>query len=114
MDINWDNDPQMVSLYERIAAEVQREYEDSLMASGAIANPDHLGARAASAILSAATTVEFGTRAWKLGFTPDRFPHRTSDRYGCATCSAGEGELHQDYCKRYGRVMRAPDAQVVL
>lgn len=111
--MNWD-DPQMVSLYERIAAAVQREYEDSSLDSGGVANPDHLGARAASEILRAATTMEFGATAWRLGFTPDRFPYRTSDRYGCATCSAGEGELHQDYCKRFGRVMRAPDAQVVL
>lgn len=113
VDMNWD-DPQMVSLYERLAATIQQEYQDSLTTNGIVANPDHLGARAASQILAAATAAEFGTMDWKLGFAPDSFPHRTSTQHCCATCAAGEGQLHEDYCNRYGRLMRASDERVTL
>lgn len=110
MDMNW-TDPQMVSLYERLAGTIQKEYQDSLTINGIVVDPEYLGTRAAAEILAAASAAQFGTAAWTLGFTPDHFPHRA---VFCAECTAGEGELHHDYCKRYGRVMRAPDVQVVL
>jgi hypothetical protein len=112
MDVEW-SDPRVVSLHERLAATIQREYEDSLTCTGSVVSREYLGARAAVEILRAAIGTEFGPAAWTLSFTPDPAPNPNVE-IGCVYCRAKEGELHdEDACSRTG-VLRPRGAEVKL
>lgn len=112
MDVNW-TDPRVVSLHERLAATIQREYDDSLTAEGRVADAEHLGSRAASEILNAATGMSLrSNRRWWLMFAADPKPS-TNTLVGCVSCGATEGQPHKPDCDRTG-VMRRHYREVQL
>jgi hypothetical protein len=103
MDVNW-NDPDVVSLHERLAACIQQQLEDDLMSNGRVADLDHFGSRAAAEILQAATGIDvYGSSGeWSISFLADE-PPSNNTIVGCITCGAREGQLHnQQICHRVG------------
>lgn len=114
MDINW-NDPDVVSLYERLAACIQARLEDDLMSNGRVADLEHFGGRAAAEILHAATGIDvYGSGGeWTISFLADD-PRNDNVVVSCVTCGATQGELHdQRICHRVG-VQRAIGEKVQL
>ena len=111
MEIDW-NDPRVVDLHERLAACVQRGFEDSITAEGRVADAQYLGARVATDILQAAVAAAFSDAGVELTFLPGPVP-RTDAKIFCVYCTVGEGQLHHDYCSRTG-VLRYRDQAAAL
>jgi hypothetical protein len=114
MDVNWQ-DPDIVSLHERLAACIQDQLEQDLTAEGRVADQPYFGARVATEIFHRAQHVDVmgSSGEWTLVFTADP-PPAWNTTYGCVTCGAREGHLHdQSYCSRRG-VQRAPGVRVEL
>lgn len=104
MDIDW-KDPRIVSLHERLAACAQSAFEESLTASGAVADSAYLGRRIAVDILTAAVATLLGPSTWSITFTADPAPNPNAV-IGCVACGATEGRLHDEYCHRSGILRR--------
>lgn len=75
MKMNW-NDPEMVSLYERLAATIQHQLEQDLTGEGRVANLEHFGHRAAATIFERALHVDvYGSSGeWTISVESDPVP----------------------------------------
>jgi hypothetical protein len=114
MDVNW-NDPDVVSLHERLAACIQQQLEDDLTREGRVADLAYFGSRAAAEILHAATGIDvYGSSGeWSISFVADPAPSNNVI-VGCMTCGATEGQLHNpERCHRVG-VQRGLDGRPQL
>lgn len=108
MDVNWD-DPDVVSLWQRLAACIQNQYQNDLTPDGTLADPGHFGIRAATEIFNRALYVDVAGSSgeWSMVFAADP-PPSTNTRIFCVYCAVEQGQVHKSYCSRTG-VLRESD-----